>query len=117
MCLISCAFSNSDRSHTLLAYLIGNRPASWVGIIQLKKENKESYKTLCRYVDVILEQYCINGMPNPRLTDKDGCYIKGSKVIYIKPERQNTDLIIQKRAEILKKYSAYSKKFWDSYSF
>jgi len=56
-------------------------------------------------------------MPNPRLTDKDGCYIKGSKVIYIKPERQNTDLIIQKRAEILKKYSAYSKKFWDSYSF
>lgn len=91
--------------------LRGNQDTIKKAIKLLKKENGESYKTLCRYVDIILEQNCVINMPGQKI-DKEGCYIKGSKVIYLKPEKQKTDLIIKKRAEIIEKYSSYSKNFW-----
>lgn len=96
--------------------LRGNESTIKKAVKLLKKEDKIAYKTLCAYVDTISEHNCFASSRKISLEDwnKDGCYIKGSKVIYLKPEKRENSAIINQRKISLKKYSEYSKDFWGS---
>lgn len=97
-------------------FLRGNESTIKKAIKLLKREDKAAYKTLCAYVDTISEHNCFTSSRNISLEDwnKNGCYIKGSKVIYLKPEKRESAAIINQRKTSIKKYSEYSKDFWRS---
>ncbi len=95
-------------------FLRGNESTIKKAIKFLRKENKLAYKTLCAHIDTISEKNCFTSSRNVSMEDweKDGCYIKGSKIIYLKPEKRESNIIINKRKVSLKKYSEYGKDFW-----
>lgn len=73
------------------------------------------YKTLCNYVNNITETYCIvanEAGPIITYADSVGCYIKGTKTVFIQPlntlQKPNSKDI----AENLARYSRYSEEFW-----
>lgn len=84
----------------------------------IKKENKKTYKDICKYVDVISEKYCIiadwqiNGEEYTKGLNLPGCYARGSKTIYLRPNKNISDNIIQIRKKSIIKYSQFSKNFW-----
>lgn len=96
----------------------GNKKTIFEAIKLLKREDIVSYKILCGNIDTISENRCMASEPRVDSTRKgweeDACYIRGSKVIYLKPEEGDGEAIIRKRKEMLKKYSLDSKIFWDS---
>lgn len=98
--------------------LAGNKKTMRQAIDLLKKKNKEDYKNLCKYVDVISEKYCFAFDPRVEGSSKNaqqpGCFVKGSKTIYIKPEERESDAIIAGRAEEIKKFMLMSKDFWEN---
>lgn len=84
-------------------------------ILSIKSESLGDYKTLCQYVDQIYEENCVAGHKNnPNLTylDIDGCYIKGTRVVYVKPEKNVESDLLQSRKNALIKYANESKAFW-----
>src|SRR3989344_7909370 len=98
--------------------LRGNQKTVRKAIGLLKKEDIQSYKTLCKNVDTIVEEYCRAADPRVRGQEvginEPGCYIRGSKVIYLIPSKMESDYIINLRAETIKKYTYFSKNFWDN---
>ncbi|HBB36639.1 MAG: hypothetical protein UX02_C0001G0003 [Candidatus Moranbacteria bacterium GW2011_GWC1_45_18] len=83
----------------------------------LKSTDKEAYKNFCRQTDSIIETSCMGSDwhldGKVRGQDSPGCYIKGSKTIYLNP------LILKsfsadKIAGLLKDYSRMGRDFWDS---
>ncbi|PIR43091.1 hypothetical protein COV24_04650 [candidate division WWE3 bacterium CG10_big_fil_rev_8_21_14_0_10_32_10] len=80
------------------------------------KNNKPSeYKNVCKYVDSIIESYCISadGRVAPLYGyDQPGCYVKGSKVVYVIPQKQQYSTVVEDRAKNIIKYANYSKDFW-----
>ncbi len=95
----------------------GNKGAVISAIKKLKKEKRESYNTMCEYVDRIIENDCL--AVEPRINSSwsglyaDGCYIRGSKTIYIKPEKNGGEESVARRESALLRYAEFSKKFWD----
>jgi hypothetical protein len=43
-----------------------------------------------------------------------GCFVRGSKTIYLKPEKEESDLIVGQRAEAIKGFMLMSKNFWEN---
>lgn len=84
----------------------------------LKKEDKKSYRDLCKYVDIVSEKYCFAYDDRVEKLDYEvwqpGCYVMGSRTIYIKPESAESEEVIRKRSLEIKKYSQFSKEFWES---
>lgn len=84
----------------------------------IKRENKKTYKDICKYVDVISEKNCIiadwqiSGDEYAEGLELPGCYARGSKTIYIKPQKTISDETIEKRKNDIIKYSEFSKNFW-----
>jgi len=97
--------------------LSGDKKTMHQAIKLLKKNNKEDYKNLCRFVDTISEKYCFAFDPRVESKNEDpwqpGCFVKGSKIIYIKPIEETSNLIIQKRSEEIKKFMLMSKNYWE----
>ena len=95
-------------------FLRGNENTIKKAIKLLKKEDRVAYKTLCAYIDTISEHNCFTSSRNfsKEDWDKDGCYIKGSRAIYLKTEEGESDFIVNKRKTAIKKLSEYSKDFW-----
>lgn len=81
----------------------------------LKSSDKEAYKNFCRYSDHIIETSCMGSDwhldEKVRGQDSAGCYIKGSKTIYLNPLILKS-LSKEKISELLKKYALSAKKFW-----
>ena len=100
-------------------FLKGNQKTVKEAIGLLKKEDIQSYKTLCKNVDTIVEEYCRAADPRVRGQevgiDELGCYIRGSKVIYLIPTKTDNQFVINQRSETIKKYAYFSKNFWDDY--
>jgi hypothetical protein len=98
--------------------LSGNKETMRQAISLLKRKNREDYKNLCRYVDTISEKYCFAFDPRVENEGQDpwrpGCYVKGSKTIYLKPEKEKSDTIIKQRAEDIKKFMLMSKAYWEN---
>ncbi len=97
--------------------LRGN-PETIIGALRkIKTEKPQSYRSLCQYVSKIDETPCLFGTKDSkRLEEADtkGCFLKGTKTIFIKPERDETQTIIDDRAEILVKMAELSKKYWEN---
>lgn len=74
------------------------------------------YKTLCNYVTNITETNCIvANETGPIITyaDSVGCYIKGTKTVFIQPlTTSQTKPDNEEIAENLARYSRYSEEFW-----
>lgn len=95
----------------------GNKQTILQAIDLLKQEDRESYVTLCKYTNTIRESYCFTSINDDNTIPYSaelGCFIKGSKIINIIPEKQSSENIIKQRAESLKKYAKFSKDFWDN---
>ena len=93
----------------------GNQKTIQKAIRQLKAQDKVAYRTLCSSVDAIIEDYCMvidasgGGVSQP---DASGCYVKGSKIIYVRPTKDESLAMVSQRAATIKKYAEYSKNFW-----
>lgn len=96
--------------------LTGNRSTIKKAIVKIKKEDKVAYKTLCRYVSTINEDYCIASHPQIEKENnyQPNCYIRGSKIIHLFPYKENNESIVSLRSQMIKKYANYSNNFWES---
>ena len=99
-------------------FLRGNQKTVKEAIRLLKKEDIQSYKTLCKNVDTIVEDYCRAADPRVRGQevgiDEPGCYIRGSKIIYLIPTKEDNKSVINQRAITIRKYAYFSKNFWEN---
>jgi hypothetical protein len=86
----------------------------------IKNQDRKAYGTICGYVDTISEKHCFktDGHVNQAAYAKDwenaGCYVDGSKSIYLIPNGDSSADSIEQRAEAIKKYSEMSKNFWEN---
>jgi len=94
----------------------GNQKSIISSIKLLKREDKTAHKTLCKYIDTISENFCYNcdprGEEECKYEPHQGCYIKGSKTIYLKPSKNNSEESVRNRAALLKKFADASETFW-----
>lgn len=91
----------------------GNEKTIKVAIKNIKNNDYSTYENVCRNINKITEMYCPDPIDPLKFgEDIEGCYIKGSKIIYLKPNADNTSQLIEKRSETIIKLSKYSKKFW-----
>lgn len=95
--------------------LTGDRATIKQAIKYLKGNSPSDYGMLCNFVSVINEKNCKAG--DPRVDSSipqnlEGCYIRGTKVIYIAPVKGGGAEMVRKRAELIKKYAQMSKEFW-----
>jgi hypothetical protein len=82
----------------------------------IKKHNPEQFNTVCRFVSKIEEAPCYYGPYDDKrleVAKTGGCYLKGTKIIFIAPEKDNTPDIITKRAENITKMAEFSKNYWN----
>jgi len=83
----------------------------------LKITDREAYKNFCRYTNYIIETSCMGSdwHLNEKIRGQDsaGCYIKGSKTIYLNPLILKS-LSAEEISDLLKKYSNLSKEFWET---
>ncbi|OGE33496.1 hypothetical protein A3J19_05395 [Candidatus Daviesbacteria bacterium RIFCSPLOWO2_02_FULL_41_8] len=96
-------------------FLDGNRKTIIEAISRIKDQDKEGYKDVCKYVNLVSENFCpIYHTYGGALqyNNQPGCYIKGSRIIYINPSKEDTDDIIDQRAEAIINYANLSKNYW-----
>lgn len=97
--------------------LKGNRETVFKALTSIKNNDSQAYTDICKYVDTISEASCLlgeskSGKLHPIATD--GCYIRGTKTIFIKPDSSNTDNAVSLRKEQILKYSVMSKEYWSN---
>lgn len=92
--------------------LIGNQKTTKEAIRIIKKEDPNSYRNLCRYVETISEKDCYTITAGRMRDSKDGCYVKGSKNIYIKPNNGDSYTAARGKADLIKELVQKSKVFW-----
>lgn len=96
--------------------LNGNEETIKEALKNIKSSNNREYRNICKYVNKIVEQHCLNSDPHfgyPVEISK-GCYIKGSKIVYLEANENKTIETIKEREELILKYSKYSQNFWES---
>lgn len=110
--------------------LEGDRAGIRRAITLVRNEDPSAYQRLCRYVDRILEERCDAGDPqaDPRVRGQSviaiadpalrrahaaaGCYVKGSRLIVMRPQPDGSVRAVRERAEALKRAAAWSEAFW-----
>lgn len=95
--------------------LKGNRETVFKALNSIKNTNLQAYQDICTHVDTITEASCLlgetrNGKLHPINTD--GCYLKGTKTIFIRPDASNLDAAVNLRKEQIMKYAQMSKEYW-----
>jgi hypothetical protein len=95
--------------------LKGNRDSIFKALTSIKNTNLQGYQDICSYVDTITEASCLlgesrNGKLHPINTD--GCYLKGTKTIFLRPDASSLDAAVTLRKEQILKYSQMSKEYW-----
>ncbi len=100
--------------------LEGDRSGIRRAIMLVRNEDPLAYHRLCRYVDRILEERCDAGDPQVskgdpalrRAHDAAACYVKGSRLIVMRPQPDGGERVVRERAEALKRAAAWSEAFW-----
>lgn len=98
----------------------GNRQSIIDAIGEIKKSNKSLYKELCQYIDTIAESNCQNAEPHINLEEaglaekKGGCFVKGSKTIYLTPVKTYSSELVKNRVETLEKDILLSSEYQKS---
>jgi len=95
--------------------LKGNRETIFKALASIKKTDLQKYQDICLYVDTISEASCLlgetrNGKLHPISTD--GCYLKGTKTIFLKPDSSELDAAVESRKLQIIKYAQLSKEYW-----
>ena len=97
--------------------LNGDRSTIKKALRRLKSSNPSDYRYVCRYVTAISEGRCMNGDPrvdasfvNP---DSAGCFIRGTKMIYIRPTKNVSIATVEDRAKLIATYARMSRDFWN----
>lgn len=99
----------------------GNEKTIRAAISLLKKTDETAYRELCRHIDRIGEKNCIiaDQTIDPKRFKEGwelpGCYVNGTKIIYLKPTKSESQETIEERAWTLKHYTEFSKNFWEEY--
>lgn len=103
------------RIHTDL--VSGNKKTISQALKLLKKEDRTSYDMACKYVNRIYERTCIGADwhldKGHRGSNEPGCYVKGSKSIYLKPDYYHQQDTTELRKDSIKKYSQLSWEYWN----
>lgn len=93
----------------------GRRDTIKQAIRLLKKTDKPSYHTLCAHVSRIRERMCIGSdwhLENPpRGFNAHGCYIRGTKTIYLKPRLDEGNAVVTQRMQTIRTYAQLSAEF------
>jgi hypothetical protein len=93
----------------------GNRDTIIKALHNLKVDNPTVYQDTCQYVKTISETDCViadSKTSSISITTDKGCYLKGSKVIFIKASRFDTENVIKDREDTIAKYAEESRSFW-----
>lgn len=99
--------------------LRGNEKTISDALKQIKKQDKKVYQMICKNVDIISEKFCVvrdaHIDRSAFLTGNDfpGCYVRGSRVIYLHPQQAQSQKIIDDRAKDIQYYAGLSKNFWE----
>jgi hypothetical protein len=96
----------------------GNKRTIQDALRSIRRNDKSQYKTVCRYVRKISENYCIGSdwHLNPQWKHESigkDCYIRGSKTIYLYPRKEGSLEISSNRARSIMTLSNFSKEFWE----
>lgn len=86
-------------------FLHGNRQTIQQALSYIKKTNPSSYNLICRNVQKISEDYCpiTHTYGGPwQLIDEPSCFVKGTRIIYVKPSEDTSNNTILERAETIK---------------
>lgn len=95
--------------------LQGDRESIFDALKRIKKEDYIFYRNMCRYVDRIYEKRCVvseKNTPKVSYPNEDGCYIRGSKAILIKPLDKNSYDLVDNRVAAIKKYGQMAIDYW-----
>lgn len=96
--------------------LSGDRASVRQALKYLQTSDPGAYQIACAYVDTIVEKYCLVGDPHidpsTWTSRPQGCYVRGSRNIYIAPAAYKPITTIE-RANLLARYAGYSKAFWE----
>lgn len=93
----------------------GNRQSIMEAINLIKQSDPANYKTLCQNIDTIAEVNCQNAEPhlNPNeaslATIEGGCFVKGSKTIYLTPVKSYSGALVKTRLETLKRNVQFTR--------
>lgn len=111
-------FSNNCTIEVQKDIVSGNRQTIFDALKLIKEDHPEDYENICTQVDTIVETECILGdkkTPKIHYLDTDGCYLKGTKTIFIRPVSGTSDTIVENRAELILKYGTLSGEYWQSH--
>ena len=93
----------------------GSKNGIYKSLEYIKKNNPSDYKKVCSNVTNIIEKYCLYMDPRVRTGEefkRQGCYIKGSKIIYILPSTSTDESEIISKSKNIIKYANYSYEYW-----
>ena len=96
---------------------VGDKRTMHQAVDLVGKRYSSNYKTVCKYVNTISEQYCPIHQANGGDTTyakSTGCFIKGTKTVFISPSYKTSEDIITMRAYDIIKYANFSKDYWES---
>jgi len=109
------------RIHIEVDLLAGDRAGVRRAIDLVRRQDPRAYRTLCGFVDRIVEQRQCDGA-DPRVASDDprllqgqtatGCYVKGSRTLILKREPGAEPAVVRRRAEALARLAGYSAAFW-----
>ena len=97
--------------------LSGDKGLIRKAISQLRASDEDGFRALCRYVDAIYERVCYGADWN--ITDasqwyrKPGCFVKGSRAVYLTPTKNQTRSAVANRAVDLGRFAKYAREFWE----
>jgi hypothetical protein len=97
--------------------LAGEKKDILKAVKSLKYAEPANYKSMCKTVNNIVIGQCIMARKDsPKITyiNTVGCYIKGSRSIFINTKSHNPDYTTDEIKAAIIKYSQECKKFWDS---
>ena len=100
----------------------GNKETIKAAIRYLGKTDRTAYRNLCTVVDRVSEKNCI--IADQRIDSKgfieglnlDGCYVKGTRTIYLRPDKSDSPDVIEGRARTIKHYTEAVARFWEEYN-
>jgi hypothetical protein len=109
------------RIHIEVDLLAGDRAGIRRAIDLMRRQDPPAYRTLCGFVDRIVEQRQCDGA-DPRVAGRDprllraqaatGCYVRGSRTVILKREPGADPTVVRRRAEALARLAGYSAAFW-----
>lgn len=95
--------------------LNGDRESIVEALEKLRQEDFIFYRKFCANVDAIYEKKCVRGddlRPDLEFIDTDGCYIKGSRAILIRPMDEATSNLAKYRKDAIRKYGGFAIDYW-----